>query len=91
MSDNALKKIYNVIYEDLKVTKEYRNMLEKADYEYNRVAETLSQEQLENFEKFDDATFDLSAETARMYFEYGFKLGLRLSAECFICDETAEN
>ena len=42
MSDNALKKIYNVTYEDLKVTKEYRNMLEKADYEYNRVAETLS-------------------------------------------------
>lgn len=86
MSEKALKKIYNVTYDEIELTKEYKKILERADNEYNRVAKSLSKEQLEDFEKFDDTTLELSAETVRIYFEYGFRFGLRLAAECFICD-----
>ena len=52
---------------------------------FNKLDEILIDEQSEYLTEIDNLTTDLELEAVDTYFRAGFKYGLRLAAECFLC------
>ena len=63
---------------------EYAHVLQLVTRNEEKLTQTLTEAQKENFEKFKDSTSELNGMTEVTAFTLGFKLGLRLTAEAFI-------
>lgn len=70
---------------------EYAHVLQLATRSEEKLIGTLTEAQKETFETFKDNTSKLSSLTEVTAFSLGFKLGLRLTAEAFICSNTDQD
>lgn len=66
---------------------EYAHILQLIARHEEKLTETLTEAQKETFEKFKDATSELSGMTEVTAFTIGFKLGLRLTAEALVSSD----
>ena len=69
-------------------TGEYAHILQLVTRNEEELTQTLTEAQKETFEKFKDGTSEISSMTEVTAFTLGFKLGLRLTAEAFICGDS---
>ena len=69
---------------------EYEHILQLVARNEEKLTEMLTEAQKEIFEKFKDGTSELSGMTEVTAFTIGFELGLRLTAEAFICGDSEE-
>ena len=70
---------------------EYAHVLQLATRSEEKLSETLTEAQKETFGKFKDNTSELSSMTEITAFTLGFKLGLRLTAEAFISNNSDQD
>ena len=70
------------LHEGIRENKEYRRISDKRYKIYERLMETLSQEQKELFENFVNLEIDEFAIRNDDYFKMGVKIGVRLVSEC---------
>lgn len=61
----------------------YRRAARKTGKQYEKLLETLNQEQRQLLESFSDAMTEETCQLNEVYFTRGFSLGLRLAAEAF--------
>ncbi len=73
------------IYDEINKSKEYREASELALKVYNKLKETLTDEQKEEFEKFIDNEGERETIKNRITFRCGVKYGVRVTAES-MCD-----
>ena len=66
---------------------EYAHILQLVARHEEKLTEALTEAQKETFEKFKDATSELSGMTEVTAFTIGFKLGLRLTAEALVASD----
>ena len=71
-------------------TGEYAHILQLVTRNEEKLTETLTEAQKETFEKFKDSTSEISSRNEVTAFTLGFKLGLRLTAEAFICENSEQ-
>ena len=71
-------------------TGEYAHVLQLVTRNEEKLTQTLTEAQKENFEKFKDSTSELNGMTEVTAFTLGFKLGLRLTAEAFISGDSEQ-
>ena len=64
---------------------EYKKIVELNSRIYNKLVAELDDKQQKEFIKFADNGTDCEAEASEAYFKIGFKMGVRLAAEC-LCD-----
>lgn len=67
--------------ESISPSTEYKELLEKNDKIYKKLAEMLNEEQKQLLDKLIDNHWGLESEAAESYFTIGIKAGLRLLAE----------
>ena len=84
MENSVIDYIYETdqtIYDEVEKSKEYREASELVLKVYNKLKETLTDEQKEEFEKFIDNEGECETIKNRITFRCGVKYGVRIVAE----------
>lgn len=63
---------------------EQQKFLDKIDKLYTKFCSELKGEELDNFKKICECFDGMAAEESESFFAMGFRLGLKLAAECFL-------
>ncbi|MDE5943123.1 MAG: hypothetical protein K2H30_02830 [Clostridia bacterium] len=70
--------------EKIKSSERYKKVSEEGYKIYNKLKESLNDEQKAELDKFADLTLEEQSEAEETYFKAGIKAGLRIAAECLI-------
>ena len=75
--------VWNIIpYETfMKDNKDFKNLISLIDRNYDKLIDTLTQQQKELLEKYDNAIDELQSIEEQAAFQYGFSLGVNLIIE----------
>lgn len=88
MDNSALNHIYYCsdggICENIQESNKYKRKDDKCYNLYNKLLDSLNDEQKEDFKNFYDIRMELEYEAGYVRFKEGVKFGMRLAAECLI-------
>ena len=68
-------------YDDIRMTKEERHLIDLIAENRNRLEQTLTEQQKEQLEKYIDCSQELSDLSQKEVFMHGFRLGARIVME----------
>ncbi len=75
----------------MKNSRNLKKLVSLIDKNYDKLTDTLSEEQKELLEKYDDAVDEMHSISEQTAFQYGFSLGVRLMTESGLVELASGN